>query len=105
MRPDDIKAIENIYGMPYQLLRGKMLRKRPIRHERSEIVPVPTMIATRYKQVQIFMDIFFVNKLVFLHTKSENINYRSVQALKSRNTTAIIQGINVVKNKYETRGF
>ena len=46
-----------------------------------------------------------MNKLVFLHTKSENINYRSVQALKSRNMTKIVQGINIVKNKYEARGF
>ena len=82
-----------------------MVRKRPIKHERTDVLPVPTLIAMRYKRVQMFMDIFFVNKLVFLHTKSENINYRSVQALKSHNMTEILQGINIVKNKYEARGF
>ena len=55
-----------------------MVRKRPIKHERTDVSPVPTMIEMRYKRVNMFMDIFFVNKLVFIHTKYENINYRLV---------------------------
>ena len=54
------------------------------------------MVDTRYKRVKLFMDLFFVNKLVFLHTKSDNINYISVQSLNSMNTTEILQGINIV---------
>ena len=46
-----------------------------------------------------------MNHIVFLNKKSENINYRSVQALSRRKMEEIIEGIGAVKHKYEKRGF
>ena len=51
------------------------------------------------------MDIFFVNKIPFFHTKTENINFRTVQQINSRKMRDIIAGINFVKNKYEKSDF
>ena len=49
--------------------------------------------------------IFFVIGSIFLHTKSDKIGYRSIQALKTRKVTEIIQGIKIVIEKYLNKGF
>ena len=59
----------------------------------------------KIQKIELFGDLFFVNGNPFLHTKSENINYSSVQALTSRKMNEIARGIQLVKNRYEKRGF
>ena len=54
--------------------------------------------------IHIFMDMFFVNDNIFLHTKSENINYRSAQSLNSRKSTEIANFLDLVERKYANRG-
>ena len=80
----DVQTQDNIHGKPYKLMRGKMTRQGPVRHESSIIKKIPAIVSKRYRRVHICVGIYFVNRMVFLHTKSENINYPSVQALTSR---------------------
>ena len=96
----DIETRDHIYGTPIPLLRGKMLRQRPMAHNREPLVQIPTVIAKRYMKVNMFMDLFFVNGNAFLHIKSEKINYRSSQSLKTKAIREIVIGIGIVKNKY-----
>ena len=46
-----------------------------------------------------------MNKIVFLHTKTEYIQYCSIHVLNTRKAEEIIQGLTVIKEKYESRGF
>jgi hypothetical protein len=46
-----------------------------------------------------------VNKLPYLHTKSEKINFLTVQSGKNRTKRSIIDGLNVVLDTYHARGF
>lgn len=55
--------------------------------------------------MNIYADIFFVNLIDFMHTKSKNIEFSSVQHVKSHHMQKVINGINIVKRKYEQRGF
>ena len=45
-----------------------MTRQGPVKHERSIIEKTPATVAKRYMKVHIFVDIDFVNRMVFLHT-------------------------------------
>ena len=48
---------------------------------------------------------FYVNYLIFLHSKTGKINFLSVKSLTSRGTTLFIKSHEKIKNKYDTRGF
>ena len=101
---DDINRAELIYGPATPLLQGKMTRVHPpqIKIER---IPLPLPIATHHKRLQLYIDFFFVNGIPFLHTKSGKVNFITTQAFTSRSTSSIIDGLDVVRNIYESRGF
>ena len=75
-----------------------MLREKPVIHDCNPLIQVPAIIAKRYVDVNMFMDLFFVNGNAFLHTKSDKINYRSSQSLKTKAMKEIVAGIGIVKN-------
>ena len=62
---DDVKTRDNVYGIPTALLRWKMLRKNPVKHNRDITRPVPVTIASHYMDVQMFMDIFLSAEIYF----------------------------------------
>jgi hypothetical protein len=101
---DDITRAHFIYGTPLPLLKGKMVRKNPTKANFSK-VPIPAPILQFHKNVQLYMDFFFVNTIPFLHTKSKNINFSSIQPCKSRSKSQIIEGITQVLEAYRNRGF
>ena len=51
------------------------------------------------------MDIFYVNRIPFLITKVNKVNYITVSHLKNRSKNLIIKAINMVKRTYLIRGF
>ena len=102
---DDVVTRDHIFGTPTPLLRGKSTGAKPEKHTRDELYDISNMIPTRYMDLQIFMDIFYVNGNIFCLTTSENIGHKSVQALKTQKHQDICQGIGLIRDKYETRGF
>ena len=93
----DVIARDSLYGKPKPLLKGKMIRTCPQEHIRNNMLPLFDLISNRYKDLHIFMDLFFVNGNIFLHTKSENINYRSVQSSKTKRSMEVAKGLTIVK--------
>ena len=47
---------------------------------RSKQIPVPDDVE---KEVSLYVDIFYVNGNVFLHVKSKNMDYVSIEGLKT----------------------
>ena len=101
---DDIDRAQFIYGTPTPLLQGKMVRS-PNPKERVPRVSIPPAILTYHRNVKLHVDFFFVNKLPFLHTKSEGINFLTVQTGRSRSKESIVSGIMETVRIYHTRGF
>ena len=68
-------------------------------------VQLPIEILQQHKYLQLFMDIFYVNRIPFLITKTSKINYITVSHLKNRSKKLIIKAINMIKRTYLTRDF
>jgi hypothetical protein len=101
---DDINRAELLYGTATPLLQGKMTRVHPPQVKIKRI-PLPLPIATHHKDLQLYIDFFFVNGIPFLHTKSGKVNFITTQAVTSRSTAKIIEGLDEVCNIYNSRGF
>ena len=75
---DDVDRADTIFGDPIPLLKGKMCRRSPIRHPRQTKMRLPLEFLRQHKDLNLFVDIFFVNESPFFLLKSGNINYISV---------------------------
>ena len=101
---NDIDRAEHIYGPAMPILQGKMTRTTPVTKTTST-TPVSPLILQHHQNIDLYCDFLFVNKLLFLHTKSKNINFLSIQSCKNRTSNTVINGLLYVKSKYVNRGF
>ena len=101
---DDIQRSITIYGFPEPLLSGKMTGPSQTQFINSQ-VRLPIEILQQHKYLQLFMDVFYVNRILFLITKTSKINCITPSHLKNRSKELIIKAINIIKRTYLTRGF
>jgi len=102
----DIDRAHAIYIPALPILEGKTIRKRPEHIRQIEGVPLPLPIADTYKNITILMDYFFVNKRPFSLTRSEKIDFYSVQACIGRGKVELKKGlVDILKHIYNARGF
>jgi hypothetical protein len=101
---DDINRAQLIYGPPIPILKGKMKRIKP-ENKNITRMPLPPPVLQHHRNLQLYIDFFFVNKMPFLHTKSSKINFLTVQSGPNRTKGTIIAGIDSVISLYNARGF
>ena len=63
------------------------------------------MLAEHHPAIALSMDFFFVNGNIFLHTKSQRIDFLTTQYYNSRSLRIIITVLGKVIDKYHCRGF
>ena len=68
---DDIERGIKIYGPPEPLLSGKKTASSQTQFINCQ-VQLPIEILQHHKHLQLFMDIFYVNRISFLITKKQN---------------------------------
>jgi hypothetical protein len=71
---------DKIWGKSVPSLKGKTTRENP-EHVPSDVVAVPTEIQELHRNVTMSIDIFFVNKIPFFITLSQNICFNTVTHL------------------------
>ena len=101
-RADIIRA-EQIYGPPLAELKGKMTHPKQIKDSTTQF-PLPTLNKD-ILNIKLYVDIFYVNGIPFLHTKSKDLDYITVQHLKSRKEKEISSKLGIVVDRYIKRGF
>jgi len=106
----DIDRAIKIYGVPEPLLRGKKVA--PAQSSARGIqVDLPPTITNELKRIQLFVDIFYVNGLAFLHTKAKNqgvhrhLNYITINHLKNKKSQTIIMFLKKVLRLLRARDF
>lgn len=52
-----------------------MTRKNPVKHKSVTWIPIPKYILEKNMKMNLFMEIYYVNKIIILVTKSKDINF------------------------------
>ena len=96
--------MEDIYGEPVILLMECMEIIYPITY-RLERVPLPLQVAEHNHQIHLYSYFLFCNGILFFHTMSLKLNFRTVQYCKIRSADNITSGWVSVINTRTKRGF
>jgi len=84
----DLHRALEIYGEPLEILAGKMTAPSMKRNDSQQIL-LSEIKEGFNKRVKLYVDIFFVNGIPFLHTKSKDTNYITIQKLQNRKSREI----------------
>jgi hypothetical protein len=101
----DAKRAQQIYGPEIATPQGKMVKHQNKGIPNYQPILIPAPIITKYKNIRIFMDIFWVNGSPFFHTILQWIKFRTVSPITNQSKRTLLMEARVVINMYETRGF
>ena len=101
--PKDLDNAKDILGKPDGPLKGKTTAATMTR-DKSQQVMLQDIPELKERMVKLYIDIFYVNGIIFLHTKSKNLNYITIQKLDRRTTSEIKKKLKYVIMKYLSRG-
>ena len=102
---DDINRANVIYGPPIPVLQGKMTWTHPDRLEDIKRVDLPDYIREHHRVTHLLADLFYVNNLKFLLTRSTVLRYLHGQYIDRKGYTPIIDKLVRSIKKYTDRGF
>ena len=81
------------------------MKQYQLKPDRIERIPLPLPISEHHKDVQLYIDLFFVNGYPFLATISAKLNFITANPCKSRSTAKIKTVLDMVIDKYYARSF
>jgi hypothetical protein len=101
---DDAKRASLIYGPDLAAIKGKTTRSTPAPHVPTfQAVPIPAHIATHHRDLTLCVDFFFVQGMVFLHSISRKIGFRTMAQVPNRSKAIILREIQSVIRLYHAR--
>ena len=100
---DDISRDKLIYGSPTPILKGKMTGVKT-KSAKTKIIALPRPISQHHKDLQLYIDFFFVNGYPFISTKTNKVNFITTEPCISRTTSNITKAIDTVLDLYGARG-
>ena len=101
---EDIDRATTIFGSPIPLLRGRMTSPAPVQHNNHQI-SIPNELKNIHRNICLYIDICYINKIVFLVTRSDHINYITADPLPNRKHEHITKVLSKHMRMYSTRGF
>ena len=101
---DDVKRFFHIYGPHVMKGKGNAVRKVD-KYEKNNIVAVPRELIKAQRDVVLSIDMFFVDKHVFLGTYSNKICYTTTSHVSSKAVRHYLPYLVEVLQKYAARGF
>ena len=102
--PHDVDRANHLYGVAPSLAQGKMVAPSQVANSASQ-VPLNELSFAGSTKIKLYVDIFYVNGLCFLHTKSKDINFITIHHLHNRKHSRLLKLLKHVIAKYITRGF
>ena len=89
---DNAKAAEVIWGWSVLKMKGNTVRKNATRMTQS-IVKLPTKFIKLHQDVELAIDVFFINKHIFFITFSTKICFTTITHLISHNKKFIWEAV------------
>lgn len=87
----EINRAEKIYGLVIPILQSKMTLPTPPVPQLHKRVPLPLIVSKEHSEVDIALDFFWIHGIIFFHTKSKKLNFRTASCVSSRSFAQIWQ--------------
>ena len=100
----DFDIADEIFGKAPEQLKGKMTAPPQKKDNSTQILLHDVKIQIN-RRMKLYIDIMYVCRRSFLHTKSKDINYITIQYLPDRKSSTIAKKLKLVIRKYLSRGF
>ena len=68
-------------------------------------ISIPQELKNIHQKIQLYVDICYVNKMAFLISKSDSINFITIHHMKNKKKDTIIDLLNLLIKTYQSRGF
>ena len=101
---DDAKRAINIYGPEITTIRGKTTKQQNSAVPNYQPTLIPAPILLQYKNVRLFIDIFWVCGNPYLHSISEWIKFRTISAISDRSEKTLTSETQTIISFYAARG-
>jgi len=102
--PEDAKAAEVIWGRSVLKMKGNTVRKNAKRMTQS-IIKVPTEFIKLHQNVELAIDVFFINKYIFFTTYSTKICFTTIIHLTFCMKKLKWEALLAIYKMYLLRGF
>jgi hypothetical protein len=102
---DDARRALHIYGPAVATLKGKTVKRQNKGIPNHTKIQIPAPIIDKYKDLRLFMDIFWVNGSPYFHTILQWINFRTIAAIENRSKRTLLMEAQAIINMYQARGF
>ena len=102
---EDAKRAFYIYGKDPAFIQGKTRRQKPQPMPHILLTSVPKEIIEHHGNIDLGIDIFYINGCMFFHTISKDMKFRTIEYLHNAKYKTLLNSIQTVFNLYESRGF
>ena len=100
----DITNAKLIFGPNLHAIRGEMVRCSP-QPAITHYIDIPRVIRECDRDVDISADVFFINGLPFIVTRSQQLKFITAEAITSRGKNVLLKALTHVVNLYKCFGF
>ena len=101
---ESIKNAENIFGKDTCEIKSKTTRSKP--HKVTiTYYDIPKEIVKKHKDVTIVVDIFFVNRMPILMSRSDKIKFLTVSFMENRTKWTRFSLLKTIVNMHHRKGF
>jgi hypothetical protein len=103
--PDDAKWALIVYSPDIATLKGKAVKRQNKGIPRYQAIQILDPIINKYREVWLFIDIFWVNGSPYFHTILEWIKFCTVAPINNIMKRTLLMEAQAVINMYLARGF
>ena len=100
----DIEIAEDIFGKDIHALKGKTVRKAPVRVE-INMIAMPEKILKLHQNITMGIDFMFVNGIPFFIMVSSKIKFITVECVASMSLQTVLKCFESLLKFYNSQGF
>ena len=104
IREADFDVADEVFGKASEELCGKMTAPVQVKNTSTQIL-LHDIKADINRQVKLYIDIMYVCRRCFLHTKSKDVDYITIHYLPDRRLPTIKKKLKKIVRKYLSRSF
>lgn len=100
----DVNLVEEIYGQDAATLKGEMTRRKP-KVMVDEKIGFPEELKRRNKDIDMVMDVLFINNAIFLVTIDRVIKFRAAVPMQDRTKEELYESLDIIFRHYNDAGY